>query len=203
MNELQEYKEANIELDYYAVLVPKDTASTGTLYGTYNGVEFRYLYASVADFNLTKIGKSLNQEDLSKWVAGTFAFVISFVCQEVGIWYTALSAASGGNVIYSTGSAFHYIFQLYDVRTRAIFTYDTGTKKTAIVDQRALSNLTAVFVPLGNNQVTVEDVWKTRTATTAHFNNKNRNLQRAYQNHVHKSCEHWSISQEVLSEFWR
>ena len=204
LDELQAYEDAGVELEYYAVLVPNGTASTDYWYGTYNGVDFYYSYTSVSDFNMTKSGKSLDASDLKKWVEGAFNFILGFACTEYSIAYSLFSAAtSGSHVTYETGSSFKYIFQFYEVRTRAIYTYDSGTKRTVINDQRGITNLSTLFIPAGGALPSLNTSWTNRVVTTSYFNNSNRNLQRAYINYVHKGSEYWSLSTELLSETWR
>lgn len=204
LDELQAYKSAGVELEYYAVLVPNGTAATDYKYGTYNGVTFYYSYTSVSDFSMTKYGKSLNASDLNKWVQGAFNLILGFACKEYSIAYSLFSAATpGSQVTYQTGSSFMYIFQFFDVRTRAIYTYDSGTKRTVITDQRGTTNLSTLFIPAGGKLPSLETSWANRVSVTSYFNDLNRNLQRAYLNYVHKGSEYWSLSTEALSETWR
>ena len=202
LEELNVYKEAGIELNYYAVLVPNGTASTEYTYGTYNGRTFYYTYTSIVDFNITKNGGSLDSASLKKWVEGTFNLILGFACQEYSILYSLFDSV-GSSATYSTGSSFQYIFQFYNVKSRTIYTYSGSAKKNVLVDQYGTSNLTTLFIPIGATPSNLTSTWTGRVSRTTYYNNKDRNLQRAYVNYTHNSSESWYLSTEVLSEVWR
>ena len=71
------------------------------------------------------------------------------------------------------------------------------------VDQYGTSNLTTLFIPIGATPPNLTSTWTGRVSRTTYYNNKDRNLQRAYVNYTHNSSESWYLSTEVLSEVWR
>ena len=201
LEELQNYEDAGVELEYYAVLVPNGTTATETTYGNYSGRTYYYTLTSVSAFTLSFEGQELGADFLGKWVEGTFHLILSLANQVYSIGYS-LFGSIGDNVNYHTGSFFHYFLQLYNVKTRTIYAYDGNTKQNVIIDQYGASNLTSTFVPLGPDLPEQSHNWEARTSSTMYYNNKTRNLQRAHVNFAHNSTEYWYLVNETITEVW-
>lgn len=205
IKELEEYQEKGIELTSYTVLVPKSNRSE-TIYGTYNGRTFYYALTSISDFNIEKNGDSPAQETLDDWIRGALDLVIGFALQEFSLPYSMVMSALNisGNVSLSYGTHNRYLFQMFDVKTRTIYTYSGDTKRTVLTDQIGKAHISIYLVPVGGDVVgeQLTASYANRELKTKFYDNVSRNLQKAYVMYNHKGVDTWSLITEVLTESW-
>jgi len=207
LDELEIYKEKGINLIYYTVLVPKENRSE-LVYGTYNGNTFYYSLTSLASFVEDYYGDACpSQTIFDDWALGIVEFLISFAGTVLSLPYAIVSASMsslGGNHTLHYTDFYRYQVNYYSMMTRVIYAYSGATKKTLLKGQRTNANITAYYVEVGNTTggSPVEE-YLGKTLLTQYYNNKSRNLQKAYTFLMHGGMETRTILNELnFHEVW-
>ena len=156
--ELEGYKNDDIELESYTVLIPKTRAKT--YFGTYMNYDFYYEYTSAADFRRETRGdvKSAETENMwQMWMSAVIEIAVSIAEKYFSIPYTIVSIVfdgfpSGDNVSVYYGSYNEYVEQFYDVRTRTVYREESnGSLKACYQDQYSMLRINHYFCPVGVN----------------------------------------------------
>lgn len=124
LNELNTYKENDIVLEEYTVLVPKTREMY--FYGTYLGYDYYYEYTSVSKFDHLTEGatKGAKEEQWNDWVLGLMTLILGFaVPTEWSVPYSVVSSVTG---LYDVSSIHYGDYNVYtedytDVYTRTIY----------------------------------------------------------------------------------
>lgn len=148
--ELESYRENDIILENYTVLVPK--AKSRTYYGTYLGTDYYCDYTSVADMRREVEGsaKTAATEQLwNDWMSLNINLVLCFIDWRVTVPYTIISAVTG---LESTSDVYYNSYNLYieqfdNVQTRSI--YKDGKTQPGYQDQSGDYRCTLYHCPVG------------------------------------------------------
>lgn len=156
LDELDYYKESNIILESYTVLVPSARAASYTYYGTYSGYDFYYQNVSVSDFRRNTRGSeknTTNGSDWDNWIAGVFDLILSLMNVEwatpYSMFLTVLSLAPDADVEY--GSYNEYVEQYSNVVTRVIYKLRSSRYDRCYQDQSGYLRVNQYFCPVGTD----------------------------------------------------
>ena len=154
LSELEEYRMNGVILDKYSVLVPLNTRSVLSYFGTYAGDDFYYSYTSEADFRVEKMGTKMsakNESDWHYWINGAINLVLCFVNYKFTVPYTLITTVTGvpGTSQIHYESYNEYVTQYTNVVTRNVYRDERGTMKLGYVDQLGNARVKLYFCPVG------------------------------------------------------
>lgn len=210
LNELEGYKDDDVALESYTVLVPKARAKT--YYGTYNNTKFYYDYTSVAGLRRETVGTKKNVSNAStwsKWIKGGLDLSVSFLSNAYKwtVPYSIISALSGlsyPSEIHN-GSYNKYVEQFTKVRTRTVYKLSGGKYVTAYQDQSGSLRTNQYFCPVGTKYETdfVKLGTKFNGTVKANKLSKNQILKTAYTYSSHNSKVVYKVTSGRIKESWR
>ncbi|MEY8335137.1 hypothetical protein AALB53_18825 [Lachnospiraceae bacterium 47-T17] len=150
LNELYGYKEDDVVLESYTVLVPKTRARQ--YYGTYAGHDFYYEYTSVANMRRDTIGEkksAANESRWKQWVLGTMDLAMCWRTRTWSIPYTIVRIATGISdpAVIHYGSYNQHVEQFTNTVTRSIFR--KGSSKAGYQDQTSSLKVSSYICPVG------------------------------------------------------
>lgn len=209
LNELESYRDDDIILENYTVLVPKARAKT--YYGTYNNTKFYYDHTSVADFRRDTIGtkkSSSNASSWNNWVLGIVDLGVTFLNDAYGwtVPYSVIRAISGisSSSQIHTGAYNEYVEQFGNVKTRTIYRLNGSQYKVAYQDQSSALRTSQFFCPVGSNEP--EAFVKLGTKFSANIKSnklsKDQILKLAYTYSSHNSKVVYKVTDGRIKEKW-
>lgn len=208
LNELESYRDDDIILENYTVLVPKARAKT--YYGTYLGNKFYYDYTSVADMRRETNGTKKSSSNSSKWnswILGTVDLIVSFTGGSYSIPYSAIRsitgiAASNSDIHYNSYN--QYVEQFTNTRTRTIYKLSGSTYKTCYQDQSSSLRINQYFCPVGTKFAKDYYSLGTKFNGTVNANSlsKDQILQTANTYASHGSKVVYSVTSKRIVEKW-
>ena len=206
--ELDSYKDDDIVLENYTVLVPKARAKN--YYGTYLGSKFYYEYTSVSDMMRKTKGTEKNAYNKSKWdswVKGGLDLAVTFINERYGwtLLYSVIAALSGlhqpGDIDY--GSYNLYTERYNDLRTRTIYKLNGSTYRACFQDQTGRVRVDQTFCPIDvDDPVHIElgTMFNKTVTSTDMTQNEILKVANTYANHGGKIVH--LITTERLKEKW-
>lgn len=205
LNELNGYKDNNVVLESYTVLVPK--TRTRQYYGTYAGHDFYYEYTSVANMRRETFGakKSVaNEAKWDKWVLGFMDLGMCFANIKWSIPYSLIRSVTGvsGTSAVHYGSYNAHIEQFTNTVTRSIFR--ESSSKACYQDQTSSLRVNLYFCPVGtaynSDYINCGTTYSGSVQTTNY--SKDSILQIANTQSNHGSQVFYSITSHQLTENW-
>lgn len=154
MNELNFYKENDMVLEKYTVLVPKTREMY--FYATYLGYDYYYEYTSESQIRRETEGaeKGASNETLwNNWIMGLIDLIVSFALEDV--WSVAYSAVTSVTNVFGAsdvhyGSFNEYVEQFTNVTTRTIYKQrSANVLDPCYQDQRCFLRVNMYFCPIG------------------------------------------------------
>ena len=129
LKELDSYKDDDVVLESYTVLVPKARAKS--YYGTYLNSDYYYEYTSVSDMRRETNGAEKGASNASKWdnwILGVMDLAMCFATKEWSIPYTIIRAITGVSSTSAVhyGSYNQYVEQFTNTVTRTIYKEKSG-----------------------------------------------------------------------------
>lgn len=205
LDELNRYKDDDVSLESYTVLVPKTRAKQ--FYGTYAGHDFYYEYTSVADMRRETNGAAKSAANESKWKQWVLGAMDLAMCWRTRTWsvpYTIVRIATGisdpDDIYY--GSYNRHVEQFTNTVTRSI--YREGSSKAGYRDQtstlRVRSYLCPVGVTTGPDFICYGDTYN--GAIEANDLSKNSILQLANTYSNHGNQVFYSVTSHRVTENW-
>lgn len=150
--ELEAYRDSEVELNSYSVLVPKSDAAE-KVFGTYNGTTFYYTTTSEAEYR-KEVKKTLkdsdNDPDWNAWIIGAVNVGMCFASWKVSLPYTLVSNVLGAEAAYTVekDTFMRYVYQVAP-ETRTVYKYVNGSKKIGVIDQKGTLDIKVNYCPVG------------------------------------------------------
>lgn len=153
LNELNSYKENDMVLEKYTVLVPKTREMY--FYATYLGYDYYYEYTSESQIRHETEGaeKGASNETLwNNWIGGLMDLMLGFALDTWGVAYSAVTSVTNvfdaSHVHY--GSFNEYVEQFTHVTTRTIYKQRSANiLDPCYQDQRCFLRIKMYFCPVG------------------------------------------------------
>lgn len=205
LNELNGYKDNNVVLESYTVLIPK--TRTRQYYGTYAGHDFYYEYTSVANMRRETSGakkSSANEAKWDKWVLGLMDLGMCFANIKWSIPYTLVRSVTGvsGTSAVHYGSYNVHVEQFTNTVTRSIF--KESSSKACYQDQTSSLRVNLYFCPVGtaynSDYISCGTTYSGSVQSTNY--SKDSILQIANTQSNHGSQVFYSITSHQLTENW-
>lgn len=153
LEELDSYKDDDVVLESYTVLVPKARAKS--YYGKYLNSNYYYEYTSVANMRRETKGEKKDASNASKWnnwILGAMDLGMNFFTAEWSIPYSIIRAVTGvsGTAAVHYGSYNQYVEQFTNTVTRTIFKEkSSGSLDPCYQDQTSSLRVKLYFCPVG------------------------------------------------------
>ncbi len=207
LNELIAYKDDDIILENYTVLIPK--AKTKNYYGTYLGKDYYYEYTSTADIRRETKGEEKNESNEIQWdfwVLGTADLGMCFAKYKWSIPYSIIRTITGigepEEIYYESYN--EYVEQFTDIVTRTIFRKENSNYKASYQDQTSSLRVNWYFCPVGtafdsdyiscgtvyDSDVSATDLSKEEILQAAHIH-ANRGSKVIHKITYHRLQEEW------------
>ena len=208
LNELAAYKENEVELDSYTVLVPKARAKK--YFGTYSNKDFYYDYTSVANMRRNTKGVEKgpsNEVQWDHWILGAMDLAMCFAKAKWSVPYSLIRTITGvsatSEVYY--GSYNQYVEQFTNTKTRTIYRENGSQYKACYQDQTSSLRVKLYFCPVGdafdsdyieidtifNGMVSANDMTKNEILKSANTY-ANHNGMAVFQVSYHHVTEDWN-----------
>ncbi len=209
LEELDSYKDDNVVLESYTVLVPKARAKS--YYGKYSNSNFYYEYTSVANMRRETNGEKKGASNASKWnnwILGAMDLGMNFFVEKWSIPYSIIRSVTG----VSSASAVHYgsynqyVEQFTNTVTRTIFKEkSSGILDPCYQDQTSSLRVKLYFCPVGtafdsdyieiktvyNGSVKANNLTKAQILRTANtYSNHGGEI--IYKVSYHRVAENWN-----------
>ena len=208
LNELQGYKEDDVILESYTVLVPK--VRTKHLYGTYLGSNYYYEYTSMANMRRETKGVEKGKANESKWnswILGAMDLVIAFRSIKWGVPYSIIRTVTGISSISDVhyGSYNQYVEQFTNTVTRTIFKEKNSASLDACYqDQTSSLRVKLYFCPVGidetSDYIEIDTVYDGTVQANDLTKNEILQLANSYSNHGGEII--YKVSQHRVKEMW-
>ena len=208
LNERQGYKEDDVILESYTVLVPK--VRTKHLYGTYLGSNYYYEYTSMANMRRETKGVEKGKANESKWnswILGAMDLVIAFRSIKWGVPYSIIRTVTGISSISDVhyGSYNQYVEQFTNTVTRTIFKEKNSASLDACYqDQTSSLRVKLYFCPVGIDEtsyyIEIDTVYDGTVQANDLTKNEILQLANSYSNHGGEII--YKVSQHRVKEMW-
>lgn len=153
VNELEGYRDDDIVLQRYTVLVPNTREKH--YFGTYLNYDYYYEYTSVSDMRRETDGEEKNSSNASEWnswILGIMDLAMCWSSQEWSVPYAIIRNVTGvsGTVDVHNGSYNQYVEQFTNTVTRTIFKERSSNNYDACYqDQTSSLRIKRYFCPVG------------------------------------------------------
>lgn len=208
LNELNAYKNDDVILESYTVLVPKTRVKY--YYGTYLNHDYYYEYTSVSDMRRETDGaekQASNESQWNSWILGAMDLAMCFSTARWSVPYTLVRTITGvsGTSAVHYGSYNQYVEQFTNTVTRTIFKERSSTNlDPCYQDQTSSLRVKLYFCPVGtafdsdyieidtvyNGSVKANNLTKEEILRSANVYS-NHNAEIIYRVSYHRVTEEW------------
>ena len=208
LEELDSYKDDDVVLESYTVLVPKARAKS--YYGTYLNSDYYYEYTSVSDMQRETNGAekgASNESKWNNWILGAMDLGMCFATKKWSIPYTIIRTVTGvsGTSAVHYGSYNQYVEQFTNTVTRTIFKEkSTGKFDPCYQDQTSSLRVKLYFCPVGtafsSDYIEISDVYNGSVKANDLTKDEILHTANAYSNHGGEII--YRVSYHRVTEDW-